>query len=44
MDNVETSVGEEGLPAAVSHLRTLSRELVNTFERRAEVITAVEAE
>ena len=40
VDNVETSVGGEGLPAAVRHLVTLSRELVSTFDRRGEVITA----
>jgi hypothetical protein len=40
VDNVETSVGGEGLPAAVRHLVSLSRELVSTFDRRGEVITA----
>jgi hypothetical protein len=39
VDNVETSVGEDGLPAAVSHLVTLSRDLVAAFEKRSSVIT-----
>lgn len=38
VDNVETSIGEEGLPAAVRHLVTLSRELVSAFEARTQVI------
>ena len=38
VDNVQTSTGEEGLPAAISHLVTLSRELVTTFEKRSEAI------
>lgn len=38
VDNVETSIGEEGLPAAVSHLVTLSRDLVSAFEERSQVI------
>lgn len=42
IDNVETSVGTEGLPAAVRHLISLTRDLVSTFESRDEVITAVE--
>jgi hypothetical protein len=43
VDNVETSVGEEGLPAAISHLVSLSRELVTVFEKRSEVINASES-
>lgn len=39
-DNVETSLGGEGLPAAVRHLVSLSRDLVSAFDRRGEVITA----
>lgn len=42
VDNVEKSVGEEGLPAAISHLVTLSRELVSAFEAREQVITQQE--
>jgi len=43
VDNVETSVAEEGLPAAISHLVSLSRELVTVFEKRSSVITASES-
>jgi len=41
VDNVEASVGTDGMPAAVRNLISLSRELVSTFEKRGEVITAV---
>jgi hypothetical protein len=44
VDNVNTSIGEEGLPAAVSHLVTVSRELVSAFEQRSEAIMASAAE
>lgn len=44
VDNVVKSVGEEGLPAAVSNLVTLSRELVTAFEHRSTVITAQDSE
>ena len=40
--NVETSVGTDGLPAAVRHLISLTRDLVSTFESRDQVITAIE--
>lgn len=43
VDNVETSIGEEGLPAAISHLVSLSRELVTAFEKRSAAITASES-
>ena len=40
-DNVEASVGTNGMPAAVRNLISLSRELVSAFAKRGEVITAV---
>lgn len=43
VDNVETSIGEEGLPAAISHLVSLSRDLLSAFEKRSEAITASES-
>lgn len=43
VENVESSIGEEGLPAAVRHLVTLSRELVSAFEQRSDVITSSES-
>lgn len=38
IDNVERSLGTEGLPAAIRHLVTLSREAVETYDRRKDVI------
>ncbi len=40
VDNVETSVGGEGLPAAIRHLVALVAECNTTFERRKEVLTS----
>ena len=40
VDNVEASVGTDGMPAAVRNLVSLTRDLVATFEKRSEVITA----
>ena len=42
IDNVDTSIGSDGLPAAIRHLVGLSRDLVSTFERRHEVVVAIE--
>ena len=40
LDNVEASLGDEAaLPAAIRNLTTLARLAVETFERRAEVVT-----
>lgn len=36
--NVETSVGTDGLPAAIRHLVTLSTSLVETFEQRDQLL------
>jgi hypothetical protein len=44
VDNVEASKGTDGMPAAVSNVVTLSRELVSTFEQRGEVIMSQSAE
>lgn len=38
IDNVEASVGTDGLPAAIRHLETTARLCLETFERREEVI------
>ncbi len=38
IDNVETSVGSDGLPAAIRHLVAVSRQAVDTFDRRNEAI------
>lgn len=38
IDNVETSIGTDGLPAAIRNLTAAARECVETFDRRSEVI------
>ena len=38
IDNIEASVGTDGLPAALRHLETTARLCLETFERREEVI------
>jgi hypothetical protein len=40
VDNVEASIGTDGLPAAIRNLTTISQEAVDTFDRRHEVILA----
>jgi hypothetical protein len=42
IQNITQSIDTEGLPAAVRHLVTLTRDLVVAFERRDEVVTAIE--
>jgi hypothetical protein len=39
IDNVETSMGTDGLPAAIRHLVGTTRQTVETFNRREEVVT-----
>lgn len=38
IDNVETSVGSDGLPAAIRHLTTTTQQCIDVFNRREEVI------
>lgn len=38
VDNVETSFGADGLPAAIRHLTTLSQSCLDIFNQRKEVI------
>ena len=38
IDNVETSIGTDGLPASIRHLTSLSQQCVDAFNRRSEVI------
>lgn len=42
IDNVGSSVGSDGLPAAVRHLVALTRDLVTTYHRRDELITSID--
>ncbi len=38
IDNVEASLGTDGLPAAMRQLKTLSQQCIDTFNRRQEVM------
>jgi hypothetical protein len=38
IDNVEVSVGSDGLPASIRHLITLSRQAVDAYDLRDEVV------
>ncbi|HZW03394.1 MAG TPA: hypothetical protein VFF68_05685 [Anaerolineaceae bacterium] len=40
--NVESSIGTDGLPAAIRHLTTVAQETIETYNRRMEVIQAME--
>ena len=42
IENVTASIDTDGLPASVRHLVGMTRDLVTAFERRDEVITAIE--
>lgn len=41
IDNVESSMGTDGLPAAIRHLTQLSQGCIDAFEKRKEVILGV---
>jgi len=38
IDNVQSSVGTDGLPAAIRNLEAVSRQCVEAFDRREEVV------
>lgn len=40
VDNIEASMGSDGLPAAIRHLTKLARQAIEVFDRRDEVLTA----
>jgi hypothetical protein len=42
IDNVEASLGSDGLPAALRNVKRATRDCVEAFERRAQVITGGE--
>jgi hypothetical protein len=44
VDNVETSIGTEGLDAALRHLRTVSQQCVDAFNKRSEVMHGITTE
>jgi hypothetical protein len=41
VDNVQASVGTDGLPASLRNLESVSRQCVEAFNRREEVVTVV---
>jgi hypothetical protein len=41
IDNVETSIGTEGLDAAIRHLTTVSQQCVDAFNKRTEVLRGI---
>lgn len=43
IDNVETSIGTEGLDAAIRHLTTVSQQCVDAFNKRSEVMKGIAA-
>jgi hypothetical protein len=38
VDNVESSIGTDGLPAAIRNLRNLAQQAVETFDKRGETM------
>jgi len=38
VDNIEASIGTDGLPASIRHLVKLAQELVETFNKRSSII------
>lgn len=41
IDNLETSIGTDGLPAAIKHLTTTSQSCVDAFNKRSEVMKGI---
>jgi hypothetical protein len=44
IDNVETSIGTEGLDASIRHLTSVSQECVDAFNKRSEVMKGIAVE
>ena len=44
IDNVETSIGTEGLDAAIRHLISVSQQCVDAFNKRSEVMKGITTE
>ena len=43
MDNVEASIGTDGLPAAIKNLATISQSCVETFNQRSDMLKGIAA-
>jgi hypothetical protein len=44
IENIQSSVGTDGLPAAIRNLTTLSQHCVDVFQKREEVILSLQGE
>jgi hypothetical protein len=44
IDNVQASIGTDGLPAAIRNLQTLSKDCIKAYERRQEVVVVSQSE
>ena len=40
IDNIQASIGTDGLPAAIRNLQTVSKECIQAYDRRQEVVVA----
>lgn len=38
IDNIEASIGSDGLPASIRHLKTVTQDCIDVYNRRAEAI------
>ncbi len=41
VDNVETSIGSDGLPAALRNLRSITQQCIDAFDHRVDVIKGI---
>ncbi|MGB2910510.1 MAG: hypothetical protein WBF05_04965 [Anaerolineales bacterium] len=42
IDNVEASIGSDGLPASIRHLTSFSQQCIDVYDRREEVILGID--
>lgn len=42
IDNIQSSVGTDGLPAAIRHLEKVSAECISMYDRREQIVTVIE--
>ena len=44
IDNAQTSIGSDGMPAAIRNMETIARQCIETFDRREDIITGAAGE
>src|SRR4030042_2534443 len=44
IDNIQASIGTDGLPAAIRNLQTISKECIKAYDRRQEVVALSKSE